>query len=127
MSNCLPSEAIHVQNINLWAHVGVLKEERLLGQRFLLDFSLWLDMSRVALEDDLCATADYSVAIHDLQKLALDLNCQTIEHFSEVILDRLEDLYGQVPMQVFLRKCFAPVPGFTGIVGVERSRHKLLS
>ena len=31
--------AIHIKNINLWAHVGVLEKERLHGQNYLLDIS----------------------------------------------------------------------------------------
>ncbi len=114
---------IYVKDLHLWSHVGVLEHERILGQSFLLDFRLWVDLDKAAIEDDLSATADYSVAIFDLQQLALQLTCNTLEHFSELILDHLETLYGQIPMHVYLRKCSAPVPGFNGIVGVERSRY----
>ena len=86
-------------------------------------FSLWLDLTRCAAEDDLSATADYSVAIRALQVLAMEIRCLTIEHFSEQVLDRLEALYGQIPMRVLLSKCSAPVPGFSGLVSVERRRH----
>ena len=123
MSQCLSNDAIHVKNVDLWAHVGVLEQERLDGQSFLLDFSLWLNLDRAALQDDLACTADYSLGIRQLQYLALQLNCNTIEHFAELILDRLESIYGPIPMQVFLRKCSAPIPGFEGVVGVERSRY----
>ena len=89
MTNSLPNGVIHVRDINLWAHVGVLEQERLLGQSFLLDFSLWLDVDRAAAEDDLNLTADYSLAIKEIQQLSFQLNCHTIENFSEHILDRL--------------------------------------
>ena len=46
-----------------------------------------------------------------------------VEHFSEKILTRLEDLFGPLPMRIVLKKCNAPVPGFKGIVGVERTRY----
>ncbi len=122
MSNCLPNGVIHVRDLNLWAHVGVLEHERLNGQKFSLDFSLWLNLERAAKNDDLSATADYSIAIRELQKLSFQMNCLTIEHFSNHILDCLEALYGPIPMQVNLRKCSAPVPGFSGIVEVQSSR-----
>ena len=103
----------------------MLEHEKIFGQEFLLDFSLWLDMDKAAKEDDLSATADYGLAISALQDLASKLNCNTIEHFSELTLDCLESLYGSIPMQVYLRKCSAPVPGFSGTVGIERRRHFL--
>jgi len=61
-----------------------------------------------------------------LQSQARTLRCQTLEHWSGLILDLLEDLYGPVPMAIELRKCQAPVPGFSGMVGVQRRRHQAL-
>jgi dihydroneopterin aldolase len=97
-----PSDRILVRGLRLWAHVGVLEQERLLGQWFELDLSR---------------------AITALQRLAGDLRCLTLEHFAERIFETLEQLYGPVPMALELRKCQAPVPGFSGIVAVQRSRH----
>ena len=123
MSIRLPSGALHVNNIYLWAHVGVLDQERNLGQEFLLDFSLWPDMELISKQDDISMMSDYSLGIKDLQQLAFTLKCQSIEYFAERILDHLESIYGLVPMKVFLRKSSAPVPGFYGTVGVEKQRH----
>ena len=92
MINCLPSGAIHVNDLHLWAHVGVLEKERIIGQWFSLDFSLWLDLDKAGEDDNLSSTFDYSLAIGDIQQLALQMNCLTIEHFSEKILDLLESL-----------------------------------
>ena len=114
---------INVQNVNLWAHVGALDQERLHGQSFLLDFKIWLNVHQAAVNDDLSKTADYSHAIKAIQQLSFELDCHTIECFCERILDCLENLYGQVPVHVFLRKCSAPIPGFTGTVGIEMSRY----
>ncbi|MDP7327959.1 MAG: dihydroneopterin aldolase, partial [Prochlorococcaceae cyanobacterium ETNP7_MAG_30] len=68
MINRLPLGAIHVNDVRLWAHVGVLDHERRDGQWFSLDFSLWLDLDKAALNDDLNATADYSLAISAMQR-----------------------------------------------------------
>ena len=119
----LPDGAVHVNDLRLWAHVGVLDHERLEGQWFSVDFSLWLDLSAAARDDDLRTTLDYSLAITALQRCAFELNCLTIEHFSERLLVVLEELYGSVPMRVMLRKCSVPVSGFVGSVAVERCRH----
>ena len=64
------------------------------------------------------------MCIRDSQELSRSIRCLTIEHFSEQVLDRLEALYGPVPMRVELSKCAAPVPGFSGVVSVERVRHQ---
>ena len=73
--------------------------------------------------DDIKSTLDYCIAIQSLQRLSEQLKCSTIECFSEAILNCLEELYGPLPMTLILRKCHAPIPGFTGDVGIERSRN----
>jgi len=117
------NDAIHVRGLRLWAHVGVLDQERRDGQWFSLDISLWSDLSSAAASDDLDSSLDYSLAIRSLQSLAREIRCLTIEHFSDRVLDRLEQLYGTVPVRLTLSKCAAPVPGFDGVVAVERVRH----
>ena len=116
-------DAIHIRELMLWAHVGVLEHERRDGQWFSLDITLWQDLSEAGASDDLATSLDYSRAIIALQELSRGLVCQTIEHFSDRVLDQLERLYGPVPVRLELRKCAAPVPGFSGVVGVERRRH----
>jgi|TARA_B100001758_G_scaffold177739_1_gene154524 dihydroneopterin aldolase len=116
-------DALHISDLRVWAHVGVLDHERRDGQWFSLDLSMWLDLDDAARNDDLSRSADYSLAVQAVQSLANSLQCQTIEHFSERVLALLEELYGPVPMRVLLRKCAAPIPGFGGTVAVERHRH----
>ncbi len=123
MNNCLKSSVIHINDLHLWAHVGVLDNERVHGQLFSLDFSLWLNLDDVAKNDQLIKNVDYSLAILDIQQLSFDLNCMTIEYFGDLILDRLEALYGSVPMKIFLRKCQPPVSGFSGSGALERQRN----
>ena len=123
MSDKYKLSSIHVQSLNLWSHVGVLDHERLLGQSFLLDFTVWIDLESAALNDDLSKTADYSLAIKSIQQLSLDINCLTIEHFSERILEKFETLYGDVPIQITLEKCSPPIEGFNGSVSITRSRN----
>jgi dihydroneopterin aldolase len=117
------SDRIVVRDLRLWAHVGVLESERQLGQWFELDLELGVDLNAAAAGDDLAASLDYSRAIKALQRQASEVQVQTLEHYSELMFDCLEELYGPVPMQLELRKCRAPVPGFGGRVAVRRKRH----
>jgi dihydroneopterin aldolase len=116
-------DQVVVRGLRLWAHVGVLEQERRLGQWFELDVVLGADLAEAARDDSLAASLDYSRLISDLQQLAPRTECLTLEHFSERILARVEVLYGSVPVRLELRKCAAPVAGFTGLVAVRRSRH----
>jgi dihydroneopterin aldolase len=116
-------DLIHVRGLRLWAHVGVLDFERLQGQWFELDLRLAFGLEPAGRSDALTDTLDYSRLITALQQQARSMRCQTLEHYSECMLDLVEELYGPVPVWLELRKCQAPVPGFSGVVAVERQRH----
>ena len=117
------SSAIHIKDINLWAHVGILESERINGQSFLLDISFWLDLNESSKLDQLDQSIDYSEAIKAVQKLSFDIKCLTIEYFSDQILNLLESLFGQIPINIMLKKCSPPINGFTGCVLIEKNRN----
>jgi len=121
--NLLNLGVIHIYEVNLWAHVGVLAHERKSGQEFLADFSFWVNLDKASENDELSSSIDYSSAIKEVQKLSFKIKCLTIENYSEQILDLLESLYGPIPMRILLKKCNPPLDGFSGSVAVERSRY----
>ena len=116
-------DRIVVRGLRLWAHVGVLEHEQHRGQWFEVDIELQCDLSAAGASDQLSDTCDYSLLIKALQQQASGLRCQTLEHWSERMLDRAEQLYGPLPIALELRKCAAPVAGFGGVVAVQRRRH----
>ena len=86
--------AIHIKDLDLWAHVGVLESERIHGQSFLLDVSFWLDLDESSKLDQLDKSIDYSEVINAIKNLSFEIKCLTIEYFSDQILNLLESLYG---------------------------------
>ena len=123
MNQFQKQSAIHIKEINLWAHVGVLECERINGQSFVLDISFWLDLDESSKLDRLEKSIDYSEAIKAVQKLSFEIKCFTIEYFSDQILNLLESLYGPVPIKILLKKCSPPIDGFTGSVLIEKRRN----
>ena len=117
-----PPDAIEVRGLRLWAHVGVLEQEREHGQWFELAFRLGGDLAVAARHDDLASSFDYVKAITALQAQARSIRCLTIEHYSERILALLEECYGAIPLELELTKCHPPIAGFTGSVAVRRRR-----
>jgi dihydroneopterin aldolase len=116
------SDRILVRNLALWAHVGVLAEERQIGQWFDLDLWIQFDLEAAGRSDCLAESIDYAKLVAAIRALAADLCCHTLEHFSERILDCLCECCGPVPMGLELRKRAAPIPGFEGSVAVQRQR-----
>ncbi len=123
MSELNNLSAIHIKDLNLWAHVGVLENERIHGQSFLLDISFWLDLDESSRLDQLDQSIDYGEAIKEIKKLSFEIKCLTIEYFSDQILNLLESLYGPVPIHILLTKCSPPIHGFTGRVLIEKKRN----
>ena len=117
--------AIHIKDINLWSHVGVLEGERTNGQSFVLDITFWLDLEESSKLDQLDKSIDYSEVIKAVQNLSFEIKCLTIERFSEQVLNLLESLYGRVPMNILLKKCSPPIDGFNGSVLIEKKRNFL--
>ena len=54
---------IKIENIDIWARVGVLKQERFFGQLFSLDIYFWADFDTCVEQDDINQTIDYSEII----------------------------------------------------------------
>ena len=70
-------DAIHVEGLKVWARVGVLPEERSLGQWFVVDLSIWLDLAPAGRSDDLSLTVDYGQAVAAIQACSEQALCHT--------------------------------------------------
>jgi 7,8-dihydroneopterin aldolase/epimerase/oxygenase len=119
--------AIIIRQLKLWAHVGVLNWEREFGQWFELDIWLYYDLSSAASTDQIEHTINYADVIITIRNLSELINCSTIEYFSEQIFEVLEAKFGIFPMELELKKCDAPIPAFSGVVSVKRSRNQFKS
>ena len=78
---------LKIENIKVWARVGVLNKEREFGQLFSLDVFLWSDFKECTDSDDINKTIDYSVLINDIKNHSKRFSCKTIEKYSSEILN----------------------------------------
>ena len=111
---------LKVENIKLWARVGVLEEERELGQYFSLDVFLWSDFDKCAESDDLKKTVDYSKLVEILKNQARKTYCFTIEKYSKEILALINEEFKLSKIKIILTKCNPPIIGFDGKVSIVR-------
>ncbi|NBO29071.1 MAG: dihydroneopterin aldolase [Synechococcaceae bacterium WBA_2_066] len=116
------NDAVIIRGLRLWAHVGVLEWERKYGQWFELDINLYLPLAAAGENDDLTETLNYADVIESIRQLARQINCQTIESFSEQVIETIDSIYGVMPLEIELRKCNPPIAGFNGCVAVRRRR-----
>ena len=111
---------LKIENIKLWARVGVLDEERKLGQLFSLDIFLWTDFEKCTLNDDIKKTVDYSKLVQILKDQSKKIYCYTIEKYSNAILEIIDQEFKISKIKIILTKCNPPITGFDGKVSIVR-------
>jgi dihydroneopterin aldolase len=116
------SDRIVLRGIEAFGHHGVLAHERALGQTFIVDVELELDLSAAGASDDLGDTVDYGALSGALAAVVRDERYDLIERLatrlSEVCLDRS----GVTAATVTVHKPHAPVPVPLGDVAVTLRR-----
>ena len=111
---------LKIENIKLWARVGVLDEERQLGQLFSLDIFLWTDFDKCTANDDIKKTIDYSQLVKILKDQSQKICCFTIEKYSNAILEIIDEKFKFSKIKIILTKCNPPITGFDGKVSIIR-------
>ena len=111
---------LKIENIKLWARVGVLDEERELGQLFILDIFLWTDFEKCTVNDDIKQTVDYSKLVQILKDQSKKIYCFTIEKYSNAILEIIDQEFKLSKVKIILTKCNPPITGFDGKVSIVR-------
>ena len=111
---------LKIEDIKLWARVGVLDEERESGQMFSLDVFLWTDFEKCTEKDDIKKTIDYSRLIEILKDQAKKIYFFTIEKYSNEILEIIDKEFKLSKIKIILTKCNPPIIGFDGRVSIVR-------
>ena len=111
---------LKIKDIKLWARVGVLDEERDLGQLFNLDVFLWTDFENCIQNDDIKSTVDYSKLVEILKYQSKKICCFTIEKYSNEILKIIDEEFQLNRIKIILTKCQPPIIGFDGEVSIVR-------
>ena len=111
---------LKIENIKLWARVGVLHEERELGQLFILDIFLWTDFDKCTVNDDIKKTIDYSKLVRILKDQSKKIYCFTIEKYSNKILEIINQEFKLSKVKIILTKCNPPIIGFDWKVSIVR-------
>jgi FolB domain-containing protein len=84
-------DAIHIEQLELFACVGVTEEERAKPQRLACSITLWPKTSFETLQDDIARTIDYSAV------------CAAVGEFVEKRSDKLIETLAQNSAGIFLK------------------------
>jgi 7,8-dihydroneopterin aldolase/epimerase/oxygenase len=117
-------DRISLEGIEVFAYHGVLDHERELGQRFVIDAHLELDLAAAAASDDLAETVDYGTLAGDLAAAATGERCDLLEALAGRLLDRCLADDRVVAAEVTVHKPAAPLPVVAREVSVTLRRER---
>ncbi len=115
-------DSIQVNGIRAYGYVGYLPEERVLGQWFEVDLTLWVDLDPAGKTDNIEDTVDYREAIAIVKELITTAKFQLVEKLISAIADKLLSLDKVNQVRVKLSKPAAPIPDFGGKITLDITR-----
>lgn len=119
-------DKISIKGLEIYANHGVLKEERELGQRFVISCDMYLDTRKAGLADNLDETIDYGKICFRMERFLTEHTYKLIETAAEELAKEL--LY-TVPrleaLDLEIEKPWAPIglPLQTVSVSIHRGWH----
>ncbi|MEI6621090.1 MAG: dihydroneopterin aldolase [Actinomycetes bacterium] len=102
-------DRITLTGISAFGYHGVLPEERVNGQRFVVDVVLHLDLHPAGRTDDLAMTVDYSQVAQLIEDCVCGSPCDLIEALASRIAQRILDLDRVLIVEVTVHKPSAPI------------------
>jgi dihydroneopterin aldolase len=120
------NDRIFVTGLLIHAHHGVMEHEEKVGQRFIIDLDMALDLSDAAHSDKLADTVSYSAIVDVATKAFTARSYRLVEAAAGSIADAILASFPRVAsIRVTVHKPHAPVAAIFGDVGVtlKRERH----
>jgi len=120
----VPPDKIRLTNMSFYGYHGVTPEEGVLGQKFLVDLEVALDLRPAGTADEVAETVDY----RDLYRVVQETNEQRfhlLEGWAEAIAQRILREQPRVwEVQVRVRKPAVPLGGLLDHAEVEIVRRR---
>ncbi|MBC8091563.1 MAG: dihydroneopterin aldolase [Pseudonocardia sp.] len=119
------TDRIELRGLRVRGHHGVFPHERLDGQDFVVDITVWMDLAPAAASDDLADTLHYGELAQRAAAIVGGEPCDLIETVAaRVATDVMTDARVQA-VEVVLHKPQAPIPlEFADVAVVARRSRK---
>ncbi|MGI5875830.1 MAG: dihydroneopterin aldolase [Dethiobacteria bacterium] len=117
-------DSIVLSGMAFYAYHGVLPEEKKLGQKFLVNVELFLELNKPGKTDDLVDTVDYAAIYEVIKGIMEGPSHQLLESLAEEIAAKVL----KFPIKgiiVEVKKISPPIPGFLESVAVKINRGEI--
>ncbi|WP_323704891.1 dihydroneopterin aldolase [Mammaliicoccus sp. Dog046] len=118
-------DKIILEGMSFYGYHGAFKAENELGQIFLVDLELFLDLQEAGESDDLEKTVHYGEVFELVKGILEGEPVQLIEHLAERIAKQIFSHYNRVlETKVKITKNNPPIPGHYKGVSIEIARKR---
>ncbi len=117
-------DKIILEGMEFYGYHGVRPEEQVLGQRFIVDLELELDLRPAGESDDPDRTVDYAQVFELAESVVRGRPYRLIESVAEAIAASVLEALPVAGVRVRVKKPQAPVPGRFTWMAVEIKRAK---
>jgi|SRR5450759_10922 dihydroneopterin aldolase len=109
---------IQIENMEFYSFHGHFKEERIVGNKFLVDLTIETDMKVPAESDNLKDAVNYQ-HVYEIVKQQMEMKSHLLEHIAGRILDAIyADIEGINKVTVKVSKLNPPMGGKIGSVSI---------
>ncbi|HXA15063.1 MAG TPA: dihydroneopterin aldolase [Opitutaceae bacterium] len=116
---------IHLKNMVFYGYHGHLAEENSLGQRFMIDLVMTLDIAEAARTDDLRNTVDYVKVYGICRQIVEHDRVKLLETLANHLIDRIFEACPRVTkVGITIKKPSVPMDGVLDYVAVETSKER---
>lgn len=119
-------DRIELKDLEIYAYHGVMPEENVLGQKFLVSASMELDIAPAGKEDNLELSINYAKAAHFIKKYLEEHRFKLIETAAEQLAEQLLIRFSRINRLILkIKKPWAPIllPLDYVSVTIERAWH----
>jgi dihydroneopterin aldolase len=113
---------IQIENMEFYAFHGHFREERIVGNKFLVDLTIETDMTIPAESDNLKDAVNYQ-RVYEIIKAQMEIKSYLLEHIAGRIIDAIyAEMSGIEKITVKVSKMNPPMGGKIGSVSVVLSK-----
>ncbi len=114
---------IFISDMEFFAFHGHYDEEKLAGNKFCIDLTMWADTEKAQKSDNLDDALNYQVAYAIVKDVITGTKSNLLENIAENVLNAIfKEFDGLKKAKIKIRKINPPMGGQIGAVGVEITR-----
>lgn len=118
-------DKILIRNLKIFAYHGVNPEEKVQGQKFILDIDAFVDISVPCKTDNVDDTVSYAEIIEETVRIFTSRKDDLVERAAERVSEGLFEKFEKIQaLRILLKKPDAPIDADFEYVGVEIERNR---